>query len=74
MKVPPLLFTDSFAASEADVDDAGYSPPTPKPVIPLATVSIQNIPAVVVPCAAVAKIEPITIKEVVAIIAHLRPR
>lgn len=40
---PRLSGACSFAASEAEVDDAGYSPPTPKPTIPLATVIIQNI-------------------------------
>jgi hypothetical protein len=35
----------SLADSEAEVEHAGYSPPTPTPVIPRATVSIQNMPA-----------------------------
>lgn len=37
----------SLAASLADVDEAGYSPPVPKPVTPRATVNIQNMPMMV---------------------------
>ena len=34
MKIGPLCFkVCSLAASEADVEDAGYSPPVPKPTI-----------------------------------------
>lgn len=40
---PRCLGACSFAASDAEVEDAGYSPPTPKPMIPRATVIIQNM-------------------------------
>lgn len=42
--VPRLLSVYALAASDADVEDAGYSPPVPKPVTPRATVSIQSRP------------------------------
>lgn len=43
MKTGPRLDSAcSFAASEAEVDEAGYSPPVPNPQIPRATVIIQN--------------------------------
>jgi hypothetical protein len=35
----------SLALSLAEVEHAGYSPPTPTPTMPRATVSIQNMPA-----------------------------
>lgn len=39
MKTLPLSLPNfSFADSEADVEHAGYSPPTPTPAIPRATV------------------------------------
>lgn len=44
---PRCLSLCSFAASEALVELAGYSPPVPKPTIPRDTVSIQNIPMIV---------------------------
>ena len=64
----------SLAASDAEVDEAGYSPPVPKPTIPLAMVIIQNIPKIVTPWAAVARIPPMTIKAVVTTMAVFRPR
>lgn len=45
MKMGPRCFRRcSFAASLADVELAGYSPPVPKPIMPRETVSIQNMP------------------------------
>ncbi len=40
---PRDLRERSLAASEADVLEAGYSPPVPNPTIPRATVIIQNM-------------------------------
>lgn len=34
---PRFFKACSFAASDAEVDEAGYSPPAPKPIIPRAT-------------------------------------
>lgn len=48
----------SFAASLAEVEEAGYSPPVPKPVITRATVNIQNMPIMVLQLLAVARIPP----------------
>lgn len=74
MKIGPRCFNlCSFAASLADVELAGYSPPVPKPVMPRATVSIQNIPMIDVPWLAVPRIPPSTIIAVVITIAALRP-
>lgn len=45
MKIFPLSLPNfSLADSLAEVEQAGYSPPTPIPVNPLETVSIQNMP------------------------------
>ena len=75
MKIGPRLFRlCSFAASDAEVDDAGYSPPVPKPTMPLAMVIIQNMPLMVTPWAAVAKMPPMTIMRVVVMMANFRPR
>ena len=75
MKIGPLfLSVNSFAASEAEVLEAGYSPPVPNPTMPREIVIIQNIPFMVIPCDAVAKIPPMTIIAVVVTIATLRPR
>ena len=53
MKIGPLCFSVfSLAASEAEVLEAGYSPPVPKPTTPRAMVNIQNMPIVVLPLAA----------------------
>ncbi len=74
MKIGPRrLRVYSLAASDADVDDAGYSPPVPNPTMPREMVNIQNIPLIVTPWAAVAKIPPITIISVVATMATFRP-
>ena len=75
MKIVPLRFrVYEFAASDADVDDAGYSPPVPKPVTPRATVNIQNIPAMVVPWAAADKIRPRMTMPVVRTMATFLPK
>ena len=71
---PRFASARSFAASDALVDEAGYSPPTPKPVIPRATVSIQNMPSVEGPEAPAERMPPITMSRVVMTIAALRPR
>lgn len=79
-----------MAVSDAETEEAGYSPPVPetintnqvnvekfmhvpKPIIPRETVSIQNMPSIVTPCDAVARIPPITIIRVVKTMAALRP-
>lgn len=50
MKIGPRFFRAcSLTASEADVDDAGYSPPVPNPTMPLDIVIIQNMPLMVMP-------------------------
>lgn len=68
MKMGPRYFgVCSLAASDAEVEDAGYSPPVPNPTTPLAMVIIQNIPAIVGPFEAVANIPPTTIIVVVTI-------
>jgi hypothetical protein len=46
---PRLLSVCSLAASEAEAEEAGYSPPAPNPTMPLDTVNIQNIPLIVTP-------------------------
>lgn len=46
----------------------------PKPIVPRATVIIQNMPAMVYPFDAVASMPPTTIMMVVMTMAHLRPR
>ena len=75
MKIGPRCFrVCSLAASDADVEDAGYSPPVPKPVTPRAIVSIQNMPSIVFPMEAVARIPPIPIIAVVVMIAIFLPR
>lgn len=75
MKIGPrFLSVNSFAASEAEVDDAGYSPPVPNPTIPRDIVIIQNIPSIVTPWEAVARMPPITIIAVVVTIATFRPK
>lgn len=75
MKIGPLLFKAcAFAASDALVELAGYSPPVPKPTIPRETVIIQNMPSMVNPLDAVARMPPPTIMRVVTTIANFRPR
>ena len=75
MNIGPRCFrVCSLAASDADVEDAGYSPPVPKPVTPRAIVSIQNMPSMVLPEEAVARIPPTTIIAVVVTIAIFLPR
>ena len=72
--VPRLLSEYALAASEADVDEAGYSPPVPKPVMPRATVNIQNIPVMVVPLDPADKARPSIIMLEVRMMANFRPR
>ena len=75
MKMGPRFFSVySLAASDAEVDEAGYSPPVPNPTMPRAMVNIQNMPLMVTPWAAVPKIPPITIIRVVVTMATFRPR
>jgi hypothetical protein len=96
MKIGPRrLSACSFAASEAETEEAGYSPPVPanvcqfmilllfentsgsgvpNPIVPRATVIIQNMPLIVFPFDAVARMPPTTIMTVVMTMAHLRPR
>ena len=71
---PRRLRVYSLAASDADVDEAGYSPPVPKPTMPREIVNIQNMPLIVTPWEAVAKIPPTTIIRVVVTMATFRPR
>ena len=74
MKIVPRFFSAyAFADSEAEVDEAGYSPPVPKPVMPRAMVNIQNMPEIVTPCAADASMRPRMIMPVVRMMATLRP-
>jgi hypothetical protein len=74
MKVLPLrLRLYPFAASDADVDEAGYSPPVPKPVMPRAMVNIQNMPEMVYPLAEADRTSPRMIIDVVKTRAVLRP-
>ena len=50
MKTVPLCFRAYVLAdSDAEVEEAGYSPPVPNPVMPRATVNIQNMPTTLVP-------------------------
>lgn len=50
IKMGPRFFNAcSLAASEAEVDDAGYPPPVPNPTMPPETVIMQNIPLIVMP-------------------------
>lgn len=75
MKIGPLfLSVYALADSEADVEEAGYSPPVPNPVIPRATVNIQNMPEIEVPFAPALKARPTMIIVVVMTIAVFRPR
>ena len=75
MKMVPLFFSVyALADSDAEVDDAGYSPPVPKPVIPRATVNIQNIPEMLVPLAEADSIKPRMIMLVVNIMATFLPK
>lgn len=46
----------------------------PKPTIPRATVIIQNMPSMVTPCEAVARMPPMTIMRVVKTMAIFRPK
>ena len=74
MKIVPLLLrVYALADSDAEVDDAGYSPPVPNPVMPRATVIIQNIPVTVVPLAAADNARPRMTMPVVRTMATLRP-
>lgn len=80
MKIGPRFFiTLSFAASKLEAELEGYSPPTPIPVNPLATVIIQMKPVKFLcklspdPWAPVAKMTPTTIQTVERTIPHLRP-
>lgn len=75
MRIDPLLLSVyALADSDADVLDAGYSPPVPNPVIPRATVNIQNIPAIVVPLAPADRASPRIIIPDVRTMATFRPR
>ena len=71
--MPLLLMVYALADSDADVDDAGYSPPVPNPVIPRATVDTQNMSARVVPPAPADKASPRIIIPVIRIMATFRP-
>ena len=51
-----------------------HSPPVPKPVMPRATVSIQNMPTMLVPLAPAQSARPSMIMLEVRIMATLRPR
>ncbi len=75
MNAGPLFFPNfSFAASLAEAELAGYSPPTPIPVNPRATVSIQNMPSgYEVGPEAVARMAPRTIVAVVPTMAVFLP-
>lgn len=75
MKIGPRRFNVyALADSDADVEEAGYSPPVPKPVIPRATVSIQNRPTSEVPLAPAESASPKMIIPDVNTIATFRPK
>ena len=70
--VPWLLRVYASAGSEADVEEAEYSPPVPKPVMPRATVNIHNMSAILVPLAPANSARPIMPE--VTLMANFRPR
>lgn len=57
------------------MEEAGYSPPTPTPVIPRAKVRHQNRPLMLplAPLAAVPMVAPMMMRRVVATKADFRP-
>ena len=76
-KINPLCFLalgESSVASAVPAPDTGYSPPAPKPAMPLDTVSIQNNPLSLVPCATAVITIPSVKNSVVSTAPDLRPR
>lgn len=63
-----------FAAWLADVEEAAYSPPVPKPTMPRDIGSTQNIPLIYLPWDAVARASPLKIRVLVVTIATFLPR
>ena len=68
---PRFLTVNSFAASEAEFEEAGYSPPVPNPTIPRRDGHHPEHAIDCNPCDAVARMPPTTIVAVVVTIATL---
>lgn len=76
LSIPPGSFQNPYlAASAAEVEELGYSPPNPSPVIPRETVNIHKKPSKLppAPCEAVTRMIPMQMRTVERTMPHLRP-